>query len=394
MVFTDFIYRRLLEKIAAEKHEEQPARETDTQQVCKNRNGQMSNVDISVPFKDSSTDPPQGQSCAKSQTHQRNEDEQEGPPPEERRGQEEGESVQNAQRVRRAMSYRKNEECSQGSEGIYSEPDDDESYQPSPDDFSDLEEYYWYVLEPMQINWALLNCHSIRRRWTGPTGERPFNEFLLQNNLQVFILTETWLERATAEQELQERILPDIYNFVQWARVNEMGGGVAIIFLNDLQGQPIDLNHPTTAFEYVAAELSLGVGGPRVLVIAVYRPPRADFNQFMNEFQDLLNIARGHYRNGNIILAGDFNVRVNEDETRTDIFIQLLHDNEFVQYVEQPTHQHGNTLDLVISSRNIGITVLMVADDTESDHFTVYFRPRPIRRDSEQESEAEDEEDE
>lgn len=396
MVFTDFIYRRLLEKIAAEKHEEQPARETDTQQVCKNRNGQMSNVDISVPFKDSSTDPSQGQSCAKSQTHQRNEDEQEGPPPEERRGQEEGESVQNAQRVRRAMSYKRiNKKCSQGSDESYSEPDDDESYQPSPEEYSDLDDRYQSLLEhvrPLQvplngqvINWALLNCRSIVNT--------PINQLLHDNNLQVFILTETWLERATADQELRIR-LANTYNFVQWARVNVRGGGVAIIFLNELQGTWIDLSHPTTAFEYVAALLSLGVGGPRVLVIAVYRPPSRNFDQFTNEFQDLLNIARGRYEDGNIILAGDFNVGVNRNSRRTRTFLQLLHRNGFVQHVAQPTHQRGNTLDLVISSRNVEITVLMVLHDTTSDHFNVYFRLLPIRRDGEQESEAEDEEDE
>lgn len=301
MVFTDFIYRRLLEKIAAEKHEEQPARETDTQQVC-----------------------------------------------------------------------------SQGSDESYSEPDDDESYRPSPEEFSDPDERYKCLLENVRplpvplngqvINWALLNCRSITNI--------SINQLLHNNRLQVFILTETWLERATADQELR-RDLANTYNFVQWARVNVRRGGVAIIFLNELQGTWIDLSHPTTAFEYVAAELSLGVGGPRVLVIAVYRPPLRNFDEFVNEFQDLLDIARGRYEDGNIILAGDFNVRVNTTYTKACTFLELLRRNEFVQHVPlQSTHQHGNTLDLVISSRNVRIADLKVEHNTTSDHFTVYFCPR------------------
>ena len=74
-----------------------------------------------------------------------------------------------------------------------------------------------------------------------------------------------------------------------------------------------------------------------------------------------------------IIVNGDFNIHVNKTiDARARSFVDVLDTLELKQHVTGSTHNHGNTLDLVIS-RGIEVTDLSVSDINMSDHYCVYF---------------------
>ena len=67
--------------------------------------------------------------------------------------------------------------------------------------------------------------------------------------------------------------------------------------------------------------------------------------------------------------------------------------NNLDQHVQEPTHQAGQFLDLVIT-RNVEIFDLFVLDDGISDHYTVYFNARPVSKDTREKTKERMEQDE
>ena len=85
--------------------------------------------------------------------------------------------------------------------------------------------------------------------------------------------------------------------------------------------------------------------------VLVYRPPGKN-SSFLAEFGDFLASIICLDR---ILLIGDFNAHVNKstDTFATD-FLNVTDSFHFTQHVSGPTHNKGNTLDLVFT---IGLKV-------------------------------------
>ena len=97
--------------------------------------------------------------------------------------------------------------------------------------------------------------------------------------------------------------------------------------------------------------------GPRVYtIIGLYHPqqgkdPKVNNANFLDQLTDLLcHIVPKHQ---DIIILGDFNIRINDPE---DQYTQILQDtlNAFnlKQHVNIPTHNLGHTIDLIITSND------------------------------------------
>ena len=81
------------------------------------------------------------------------------------------------------------------------------------------------------------------------------------------------------------------------------------------------------------------------------------------------------------LLLGDFNFHVNTpNEPNAKKFLDTLGSFNLIQHVKFPTHEKGNTLDLVISCDSIGINNLRLDGSVVSDHDAILFSlssPRP-----------------
>lgn len=231
--------------------------------------------------------------------------------------------------------------------------------------------------DPSALNIGLLNVRSILKQ---DQKRIKIKNVITENNLHVFLMTETWLKDNTACKCLREASPPEFDFKYKCREVNTRGGGVSIQFLMKLCTQRIPLDCinslTTTTFEYVATDLRHDEWDEGVLFINVYRPPNPNqFEKFVEEFASLLREACKHYKN--IIVTGDFNTHVElTDNQQTILFNIIRYPFDFVQHVGKRTHKNNGTLDLVFS-RNVEVFKVKIRDDGISDHFTVYFSIRP-----------------
>ena len=92
--------------------------------------------------------------------------------------------------------------------------------------------------------------------------------------------------------------------------------------------------------EYLAIELKT----ESTVLVVIYRPPRYS-PIFIQEFSELMSLCVTRY--DKVILNGDLNINLNtKTEPKTVELIHLLDSFDLTQHITNPTHRHGNTLDL------------------------------------------------
>ncbi len=167
---------------------------------------------------------------------------------------------------------------------------------------------------PAAINIALPNVLSMKKNITR------ILELIKQKNLHIFLSTETWLQIDNADRILREAS-PEDYSYCYQVRVGRKGGGVAMQYLASLQGEIIILDD-ITSFEFVATALKHEEWDQRLLIINVYRPPDSNFNEFLDDFQWLLDVSLEHY--SSVVVAGDFNIWVDTNNPSARRFQAVL----------------------------------------------------------------------
>ncbi|XP_047428690.1 uncharacterized protein LOC124998379 [Mugil cephalus] len=243
---------------------------------------------------------------------------------------------------------------------------DEESDDDTDSDSEEESEYDESSDEATTVEIALLNVRSLNNK------RQRICNLIRENNLDIFLPTETWLTRDNANEILSE-ISPSNFDSHYQVR-GSRGGGVAILYSHEFQGVQIYFDFITT-FEYVAAVVQHSEWDQPVLFINVYYPTRnRHFKTFLKEFQRLMNETQWY---SSIIVTGDFNIWVDDENQRsTQKFKAVLWDAGLHQHVSCPTHRRGHTLDLIIT-RNMEVSNFIIRNDEISDHYTLYFTGRP-----------------
>ena len=92
---------------------------------------------------------------------------------------------------------------------------------------------------------------------------------------------------------------------------------------------------------------------------------------FLDDFTEYItNLIPGTTNN---IIMGDFNLHVSkEDDVNSAIFMDTLEAMGLYQHVSTPTHQSGNTLDLIISKLQNSIAIKTITQGPFiSDHCAI-----------------------
>ena len=191
---------------------------------------------------------------------------------------------------------------------------------------------------------ALLNPRSINNK------ESSIHELITDNDLDLCALTETWChENSIVSLKL---ICPDGYSVKQTPRATR-GGGVALLH-RDSYKVVLERSRKRETFEHQIASLTFRTELLRV--ITFYKPEGIYNDKFHTEFCDLLSEFFSKAGSYKPLILGDFNLHVN-DETNNyaNKFKSTLSNFGLVQHVSFPTHEGGNTLDLVITRQDLGI---------------------------------------
>ena len=215
---------------------------------------------------------------------------------------------------------------------------------------------------------GLLNARSINNK------EAIISDLLISKDLDFLFLTETWChDNSSVSIEL---LKPRGYDGKFCNRDGKGGGGVGVIYKLSTSVKVIPSKKCST-FDHIVVKIQYGKETLKAFVI--YKPDGGYSQLFHNEFTDLLNIqfSRDGFKP---LIIGDFNIHVNKSDTAAaSKFLDTIDTYQLTQHVNFPTHDEGNTLDLVISSDVLGISNLEVDASVRSDHRTVIFQLKSSR---------------
>ena len=175
-------------------------------------------------------------------------------------------------------------------------------------------------------------------------------DYIIENRLDIFALTETWLDDTCTYES--EEVTPSGDTFLQVDRTNKRGGGVGIICREEYKPRLLKTQHFTT-FEHYVVELKHSTA---LKLVVIYRPPSSSFPCFIQELTKLFeDMCLG---NQNTVIAGDLNIHFEIDlDTSNRQYKDLLHAFGLEQHVTQATHCRGHTLDHIISPSSENLTV-------------------------------------
>ena len=178
-------------------------------------------------------------------------------------------------------------------------------------------------------------------------------------------MTETWVSDGDASPFSE--LLPANCTYFNSPRITgQTGGGVATVFKNNFKCKQLSSIH-FNSFELNMFEL--GHSHP-VLCIVIYRPPQYN-KDFINELSELLTEIMPKY--SMVLITGDLNVHVCcPTNPLVKEFLNVIEAFNFTQSVSGPTHEHGHTLDLVLTY-GISVSNVKIYDATFSDHMPILF---------------------
>ena len=163
-------------------------------------------------------------------------------------------------------------------------------------------------------------------------------EAIISHDLDILILTDTWLTTDDKDQFFIHALSIKGYKFYSFPRGNNTGhGGVGIIIRSSINIRSAS-QCDSTNFENCI--LSLDLKQQRVDLCAVYRPPPSDknkftANKFIDEFGDLLQSYASN--STPVAFLGDFNFHLdNGSDANANRFISLLHSLDFDQMRHHP----------------------------------------------------------
>ena len=218
---------------------------------------------------------------------------------------------------------------------------------------------------------ALFNARSVGL----DTKRVEIAEFTRDNDLDILVLTETWLKECGDEAKCAD-LTPAGYSIRSAPRPSH-GGGIAVIFRSSLTSHlSFDASLPFLHPSFEAVHVTLALRSHPLHLFCIYRPPPSPKNRltepmFFADFHELLDFSNG--LNGSPLILGDINFHFNKPALpSTSKLLGLIEEFRFSQSVNEPTHVKGNILDWVMHRPEDAIVKsTAVTQALSSDHYCV-----------------------
>ncbi|MCK5882742.1 MAG: hypothetical protein KAG61_03570, partial [Bacteriovoracaceae bacterium] len=164
-------------------------------------------------------------------------------------------------------------------------------------------------------------------------------------------MQETWLGKDSLNIG---GIVPEGYEIANKPRESGRGGGVAIIYRQNIQLKRVASTNMFSSFEHI--EVVVKVKSDHIRIVSIYRPPPTKANkhtnrQFFEEFSTYCDHLAS--TSGRLVLVGDLNFHLDNSSNKAgQKFNGILNAFGLEQHINVPTHKHGHTLDVAISRSN------------------------------------------
>jgi len=213
---------------------------------------------------------------------------------------------------------------------------------------------------------CLLNIRSLNNKVTD------LMEYVIDKNIDFMFVTETWLSGTSLDNPIISEINKYDYKIHHVWRENRRGGGIAVLTkYRNLMKTNKSNNISYESFEYL--EFSLNIKRELKICI-IYRSPTSSIKEFLEDFTYYLNQVTD--LNDNFIIMGDFNIHYdNKSNKYSKQFIDILEVFDLKNHINEPTHNKGHTLDLIITRQSYsGISNVRLDNyNTFSDHCAISF---------------------
>ncbi len=206
-------------------------------------------------------------------------------------------------------------------------------------------------------------------------------DYVTDLDLDLYYITESWSDENSKKTAV---LKPPGYKLHDEPRLGRAGGGISCLYKAELDVKkikPPKINgHDNTGPQNISTmeilETLLTVNNKKVRIVCIYRPDSSKANKYkMSKFYEEINELMVHYNmcSEEVIMIGDYNFHMNKPE-RSDVkkFTQILDICNLIQHVTEPTHELGNTLDLLITRKDTCVIEHSV-DFQLSDHKNVLF---------------------
>ena len=191
-----------------------------------------------------------------------------------------------------------------------------------------------------------LNTHSIKSK------SADFINYVCSHKADLVAITETWL--SVDDSAARYEITPPGYKFADQPRTRRTGGGTGLLYRDNIQVSKLEAGEKNS-FEF--SEWRIRTGRFRLRLVIRYRPPysarhpvisRVFFTKFTEYLESIILSAEP------ICITGDYNIHVDtlSDPYATEL-MDLLESMGLEQHVNQPTHELGHTLDLIVTRQTL-----------------------------------------
>ena len=173
-------------------------------------------------------------------------------------------------------------------------------------------------------------------------------DYIAQENIDVLFLAETWLYQNEKPKVIKD-LEPDGYMFHSRPRLNKTGGGLGILYRENMN---IKFPKGQRYNSMETQECVIREGNVSIRFVSVYRADSSEGNEYkMSEFYEAFSSMLSFYQKfqDETVFCGAFNFHMNKPE-KDDVkkLNEILDTFEISNIVIEPTHEKGNTLDLVI----------------------------------------------
>lgn len=188
----------------------------------------------------------------------------------------------------------------------------------------------------------------------------------------VIVLTETWLKQHVTSFNLELSQEYHLYRQDYSLPNKRPQGGVAIYVRKSFRLDK-ELRFLNVDLQYQCLLLSCRIDpSKRLLIVAIYIPPNTKNESYFKNMENLLCAIPSD--SVPPILCGDFNANIASTDLKTSTLKGLTAYYGYLQYIQQPTHRKGATLDHVYVNRNFDNSeITLVTPLHFSDHFHIHL---------------------
>ena len=229
------------------------------------------------------------------------------------------------------------------------------------------------------VKLGFVNCQSVCNKASEIAG------YVVDNNIDILALNETWLHPGDVDNHVIGDLTPSGYLFHHIPRVGR-GGGVGVLIRNSLS---VTKQPKLDASSFESIDLSIKAVSTCIHLLVIYRIPPSKKNKlspamFLEEFSKLLeNVSTS---SGQLIIVGDINIHWDDmKNSERKKLVELLENYDLSQHIEQPTHVHGHTIDMVITRNCDNLLRNVSVDSLISDHHAILAelmcsKPPPVSK--------------